>query len=55
MDEKLWDALYAILKHSSPHKLEVECLADFCESIASPHFDGDYARAAAEALREWDV
>lgn len=55
MDKALWDALHCILKYAKPNGLEVECLAEFCGTISSPHFDGDYGKAVNQALYEWDI
>lgn len=53
--EDHWNALYHVLKEARPHGLEVECLDNYIQDITSPHFDGNYARAANDALYDWDI
>jgi hypothetical protein len=52
----LFEALYLILSEAKPHKLEIECLAEFVKDVENfREWDGDYMRAANHALVEWDI
>lgn len=50
-----WEAIDYVLSMARPYQMEVECLDELFNNITSPSFDGDYRRAAAEALYEWDI
>jgi hypothetical protein len=52
---EMFEAIYLVLSEAAPYKLEVECMAVFCEDLMDKDWDGNFNRAANHALVEWDI